>query len=173
MKIGKPNLQIGSDADGDVYYRLSGILARLAKGAANTKQFMNAAGTAPEWARGIKIIRATRDMTASSGDVSYTGVGFVPALIILLAAIDSAGSTMSVGFADKLDGAGGAICDASCGASASSWWTGDGFCYLVTTGSTTRQVGILKTFDADGFTVTWTKTGSPTGTADLKFICFR
>jgi hypothetical protein len=27
--------------------------------------------------------------------------------------------------------------------------------------------------DADGFTITWTKVGSPTGTAELEYMAFR
>jgi len=41
---------IGSDADGDLYYRASGILARLAKGTGLQGLRMNAGATAPEWA---------------------------------------------------------------------------------------------------------------------------
>jgi len=44
------NLAIGSDADGDIYYRASSVLARLAKGTANQKLQMNSSATAPEWA---------------------------------------------------------------------------------------------------------------------------
>jgi len=43
-------LALGSDADGDIYYRASGTLARLAKGTATHVLTMNAGGTAPEWA---------------------------------------------------------------------------------------------------------------------------
>jgi hypothetical protein len=43
------NLAIGSDADGDTYYRASGKLARLAKGTAGQVWTMNDEETAPEW----------------------------------------------------------------------------------------------------------------------------
>jgi hypothetical protein len=43
------NLAIGSDADGDMYYRAASVLARLAKGAIGYTLKMNAAGTAPNW----------------------------------------------------------------------------------------------------------------------------
>ena len=66
-------MTLGSDADGDVYYRASNKLTRLAKGSASDVLTMNAGGTAPEWA-------------AASGDgdgatkeifipVSYTKIG--------------------------------------------------------------------------------------------------
>lgn len=40
---------LGSDADGDLYYRASSALARLAKGTANYILSMNSGATAPEW----------------------------------------------------------------------------------------------------------------------------
>jgi hypothetical protein len=43
------NLAIGSDADGDTYYRASGKLARRAKGTAGQVWTMNAEATAPIW----------------------------------------------------------------------------------------------------------------------------
>lgn len=45
-----PKLTVGSDADGDIYYRASSKLARLAKGTANQYLRVNAGATAPEWA---------------------------------------------------------------------------------------------------------------------------
>ncbi len=45
-------MTLGSDADGDVYYRSSNKLTRLAKGTADQVLTMNAGATAPEWAAG-------------------------------------------------------------------------------------------------------------------------
>lgn len=42
-------MSLGSDADGDVYYRSSNKLTRLAKGAASQVLAMNSGATAPEW----------------------------------------------------------------------------------------------------------------------------
>lgn len=49
MDLNGANLAIGSDADGDTYYRASGVLARLAKGTAGKYLAMNTGATAPEW----------------------------------------------------------------------------------------------------------------------------
>jgi len=43
-------LALGADADGDLYYRAGGVLARLAKGTAFQSLAMNSGATAPEWA---------------------------------------------------------------------------------------------------------------------------
>ena len=42
-------MTLGSDADGDIYFRSSNVLTRLAKGAAFEVLQMNSAATAPEW----------------------------------------------------------------------------------------------------------------------------
>lgn len=49
LTIKDAGFAIGSDADGDTYYRASGALARLAKGTANQVLAMNSGATAPEW----------------------------------------------------------------------------------------------------------------------------
>ena len=45
-----PVINVGSDADGDIYYRASGAFSRLAKGTAGKILTMNSGATAPEWA---------------------------------------------------------------------------------------------------------------------------
>ena len=54
-------MSLGSDADGDIYYRASNKLVRLAKGAATNVLKMNAGATAPEWS------------AAGAGDVTKVG----------------------------------------------------------------------------------------------------
>lgn len=46
-------MSLGSDVDGDMYYRASNVLARLAKGAAGNVLAMNSGATAPEWLTAI------------------------------------------------------------------------------------------------------------------------
>lgn len=47
--ITEATMTLGSDADGDTYYRASNKLARLAKGTAGQVLKMNTGATAPEW----------------------------------------------------------------------------------------------------------------------------
>ena len=47
--IGRATMTLGSDADGDVYYRASNVLTRLAKGSAGEVLKMNSGASAPEW----------------------------------------------------------------------------------------------------------------------------
>lgn len=48
--IGEATMSLGSDADGDIYYRASNKLARLPKGTASQVLTMNSGATTPEWA---------------------------------------------------------------------------------------------------------------------------
>ncbi len=60
--LGGVTMTLGSDADGDIYYRASNVLTRLPKGTAAQVLVMNAGATAPEW-----------DDATGGGNVSNTG----------------------------------------------------------------------------------------------------
>lgn len=112
-----------------------------------------------------KVITATRDLTSASGDVSYTGVGFTPSSILVLVVIDTT-LHQSIGFADS----------AKTGACISEYdgtMTYAANLIRISNAVSNFQYAIVKSYDADGFTLTWTKYTAPTGTAHLRFICFR
>ena len=113
-----------------------------------------------------KTITGTRDLAAATGDVAYTGVGFRPTSIQASCFIEG-GSTDSTGFADSSK-AGRAITTYAPDAK-----TGGAYLLFPYPSAGNNQTAIVKSYDADGFTLTWTKTGSPTGTANLSFLCFR
>ena len=113
-----------------------------------------------------KIIVATRDMAAASGDVAYTGVGFTPTAIIVLGAIIG-GFPFVIGMIDSA-----ALEVYITPTAANVMSSSSGFIAIALTGSDAQKAA-LKTFDADGFTLTWTKAGTPTGTVSLMFMCFR
>jgi len=170
MALTGDNLAIGSDADGDIYYRASSVLARLAKGAANTKLFMNAGATAPEWANGVYIGTTTYDTSTASGTQNITGVGFKPSKIILLTVVDSAPEA-SIGFDDGTSHR----CIANQGCVAAGNWTdyANNSIFLYQTDGTVFVIGYVSALGADGFTITWAKTGAKTGTAHIHYIAFR
>lgn len=114
-----------------------------------------------------KVLYVTRVITAASGDVSYTGVGFQPTCLIC--------------FSDKsnaLFACWGAV-------DSGSYERGINYEYTpkfsetdklvaILTASGESQSAVLKTFDADGFTLTWTKAGSPTGTViTIAVLCLK
>lgn len=59
-------MTLGSDADGDVYYRASNKLARLAKGTAGKVLAMNSGATAPEWANAYVHPNHTGEVTSTA-----------------------------------------------------------------------------------------------------------
>jgi hypothetical protein len=103
----------------------------------------------------------TRDLTAASGDVSYTGYGFQPESIVINYA--GSGDRNSYGQSSPSKNY---VCiyDDSNASTA--------FVCCLRTGTGSMQTAILKSYDANGFTLTWTKAGSPTGTATFIVTAF-
>lgn len=115
----------------------------------------------------FKIIAATKDMAAATADVAYTGVGFKPAAIIAIAAINAT-VQYSIGFADA-----GSTTGNLYNTSSSANMAVDGSFLTLWAAAGGAQTGTLKTLDSDGFTMTWTRYLTPTGTVAIRFICFR
>jgi hypothetical protein len=118
-------------------------------------------------------ISLTRDVSTAGGSVAYTGVGFKPRAIVFVGAIalDSNVNQGSIGisFGSGADGSYNNNSNVSTGASIVSgsyilWWIANGTDF-------TRAA--VASFDSDGFTLTWTKNGSPTGTGTLYAFCMR
>jgi len=137
----------------------------LALGAANLKLFMNAAGTANEYASGIKIGTFTHDVSTTTGDKAITGVGFKPSAIIFVGTL--AGYGTMIGFDDATT----RLATLTYGTTPTynvntsySLWISDG---------TNTVTGVVKSLDSDGFTLTITKANSPTGTATFGYLAFR
>lgn len=128
-----------------------------------TPKAMADAGVNTRLASKIKL--ATRDMTAAGGDVSYTGIGFKPTAILAMGVINST-TVMSLGY---IDSAGN---DNGISILSNQYQNNSQFLLFYIDGSN-YQFAVVKSYDADGFTLTWTKAGSPTGTVNLIFLCFR
>ena len=131
--------------------------------AANLKLFGDAAGTGTEWAAGLKIGSFTRDTTAASGDVAYTGAGFKPAALIFFAGYST--EAVSVGLSDV-------TIDACIIARTGRLSSAVAF-YCGNTDGSASQTAVVKSLDADGFTLTYTKTGSPSGTETIYYLAIR
>jgi hypothetical protein len=112
-----------------------------------------------------KIITGTRDMTAASGDVDYTGVGFQPTAVIAIANVDG-NYQHSIGISDSSVGE---YCVSPNAANA--LYQRSTLIWLETGGA--AQSAVVKQYGSDGFTLTWTKANSPSGTAKIIFLCFR
>jgi len=114
-----------------------------------------------------KVKQISRDLTAASGNVSYTGIGFTPSAIISMAGLGA--DITSIGVSDSAKGgllmAGGPTWATNTGAVGATLG-------LYSTSGGNYQTWNVYSYDADGFTLTWSKTGSPTGTLYISFLCF-
>ena len=110
-----------------------------------------------------KAITATRDMTAASGNVSYTGVGFKPTAVFCFAVV---GKPTSWGFSDSALTSEGIL-----QSDTADTYSATAHLARLYTSAGVEQKATVASLDADGFTLTWTKVGLPTGTADLSFLC--
>lgn len=96
----------------------------------------------------------SRVNTAASGDVAYTGYGFQPTSLIILARGSAGGGSIGMTIPAGED----------------QYLNADGYdteLIKVDEGGGLKQQAVLKQYDADGFTLTWTKLGLPTGTTTL------
>jgi hypothetical protein len=114
-----------------------------------------------------KIISLTRDMTAASGSVSYTTVGFKPTSLFVLGGV-SFTQSLVVGFADAALGiASEVIFDTQSFANAN-------LVNIIEPGSggSKAQSATLTSYDDLGFTWLWTKLGAPAAnTATIYVLC--
>ena len=117
-----------------------------------------------------KVDSFTRDVTTASGNQSITGLGFTPKAVIFLSAIPNT-KFMSVGCWGRLSSG----CFLDNGATtADTYTTNNGsFIFLRQSIVPDDAIGAPGTLDEDGFTIAWTKVGSPTGTAAITYLALR
>jgi len=162
--LGTAPFVLGSDANGDMWYRASGLLARLAIGSADRKLFVNAGGTAPEWAAGVYCITTTRYADASTGNIAVTGVGFKPSVAIAFVQISNTES-ISLGM---YFGGNGAAFGYLAGA---GWQNGSGALILMYPSGGGYTYASVNSWDSDGMTLTWVNSTSPApGHEEMKIV---
>lgn len=152
------NLAIGSDADGDMYYRAASVLARLAKGAIGYTLKMNAAGTAPNWeaeAKGHPFnLQIAVNATVNKIDVFAKSSETYPdaSNVIAVNIPDISGNVVRSRAASYLSGTGQLVlADATC------YWAG-----IVSLGNSTTQIDISNP-GGTTFRYTWNTTGRNPG----------
>lgn len=107
----------------------------------------------------------TRDLTAASGDVSYTGIGFTPSRILFIGGISDSISWGVDSITEKN------CCNIYLGAAIS---VSNNYSIIArTSASSNYQRAVVSSFDSDGFTLTWTKNNSPTGTATWQYFAMK
>ncbi len=140
---------------GDLWYDTANSLLKIYNGAswltlANTKYYVGS---------------TTRDTTTATGTQAVTGVGFQPSAIQFLACQNG-----SLEYSDGFDDGTTAECRYFDGTKVQADATASIYDYH-SSGNT--YAGLIDSFDADGFTISWTKTGSPTGTLTVYFLAFK
>lgn len=106
----------------------------------------------------------SRSTEAAAGDVSYSGYGFQPNCLIIAASRYNCFA--SVGLADEN------LTECCIYQPAVDEW--ENASVLIFGGTAIdNQSAILKSLDADGFTLTWTKTGSPMGVIYFKVLALK
>ncbi|MEK6591544.1 MAG: hypothetical protein AABZ67_00545 [Pseudomonadota bacterium] len=114
-----------------------------------------------------KISFATRDLTTASGTQAVTGVGFAPAVCVFFDGVSS--NVGGFGASDVTTNISLTIGDAGAGLTQAS----ASYAIKVGTSTTAYQTATVQSMDADGFTLNWTKTSTPTGTAVVAYWCTR
>lgn len=117
-----------------------------------------------------KVVNFSRNVATSSGTSSITGVGFQPKAAIFFSGFSGGGNIASASWG--LDD----------GTSHFSWFNfagsfvnnaAGGQSINFTIDNSNKTVGIVQSFDSDGLTIFWTKTGSPTGTGLVYALLFK
>jgi hypothetical protein len=109
----------------------------------------------------------TRDTSTATGNVAYTGIGFQPKAIISFGAVATT-DQLSIGIDDGSRR--GSVYDAS-GVSAGTYNISGSITFMPQQTGSIFQFGVINSFDSDGFTIGWTKVGSPSGTATFYYLC--
>ena len=117
-----------------------------------------------------KVLAITRDMTVATGSVSYTGVGFRPTCLQAFGANTTLSTNNAInGYCDSALGQ--AAMRAGSATAGQYQYLASVLVYLGSDGA--YQTFAVTSFDADGFTGTWTRTGAPGGTQSIAILCFK
>lgn len=115
----------------------------------------------------FKVGTLTRDLSLASGNVAYTGVGFTPKAILFFTAMPAT-DWAAWGFSD-----GTSHVSVDREADAKFYANTPNFAFTIGSSAGNYQKAIINSFDADGFTLAWTKVNSPTGTGNVMYLAFR
>lgn len=115
----------------------------------------------------VKVLTFSRDMTAASGDVTYTGTDFTSKLLIVIGSFT--GGTIKSSSVGGTDGT-TTFCKSIDNAGNTSF-TGDTI-VAWDTYPTKNQGGTISSITSTGFVITWTKASTPSaGTFHFSVIC--
>lgn len=119
-------------------------------------------------AAGFKVGTFTRDISLTT-NLAITGVGFVPKALVVIGVISN-NPNWSVGLGTVATN--GCIYSNANGSTATQMGT-NGFLFTVQTAVSDAMEASINSFDTDGFTLSFQKQGSPTGTITLYYLAMR
>ena len=121
----------------------------------------------------FKLGAFTRDQALAAGTQVITGVGFQPkAIIFFTYGHDTGGNPTgeaSWGYSTPTN----AYATFNNSSAIKGNISATAAAIYMTEGAGVDTTGQVQSFDADGFTISWTKTGSPTGTSWVSYMAFR
>jgi hypothetical protein len=114
----------------------------------------------------VKVGTFTRDTSLASGTQAVTGVGFEPVAVLFMGGEHNS-DEYSWGADDGTN-------QKSFRINASLNWVNiSGASISERHSSGNDYNGVVQSFDSDGFTIDWTRTGTPTGTLTIIYMAFR
>lgn len=118
----------------------------------------------------MKVVVFSRDTSSSSGTQAVTGVGFKPKTVVFLSGFGGGSARASIGMDDS---AAPTVLFNNHNAVADTWGIEQGFSIEPVESGTAFNKAKITSLDADGFTLTWTKTGLPSGVVSTAALCLR
>jgi len=116
----------------------------------------------------IITVNFTKDLSDAVTSQGVTGVGFKPSAVHFIGCVNGA-VTYSTGHDDGTN----AHSIHNQGASGTLWERDFTNSIRLETGASDIREAEISSFDADGFTLNWSKVGSPTGTGQISALCYR
>lgn len=118
-----------------------------------------------------KLFSLTRVLSVASGSVAYTGLGFKPSFIQFQTGISGGATWMSFGQSDVASNSSQELA-LNAGGTLGAFAQNVAGIQRDNAAGSNWQSFVVTSFDADGFTLAWTKTGTPTATASVSATCF-
>lgn len=115
------------------------------------------------------VVSFTIDLSAANGTTAVTGVGFRPKLILFFG---GSGQVAQWSATDADSATAGAMATIGTFATGINMST-NALQFITDTGAANGLNVAMASYDSDGFTLTRTKFGAPTGTMTIKAVCFR
>jgi hypothetical protein len=156
---------------GNVLYYNGSAWVVLATGTSGQYFKTNGAAANPAWATlpsdttSYKVGTFTRDTATASGTQAITGVGFQPTNVIFFMDEDAS--------AEASWGMDNGTTASSVFAQSTGAWNRAASSIYDYEGGGVNYSGVISAFGADGFTITWTRTSTPTGTLNISYIAFK